>query len=61
MTLREEQPVGFLAAWLIPSFRGRRAVLSPELGNAVEPEGARRVYEALYTYLASRRRRDVNA
>jgi GNAT superfamily N-acetyltransferase len=44
--------VGFLGGWLIPSFRGRRTVFSPEWANGAEPGQSRRVYEVMYSELA---------
>jgi GNAT superfamily N-acetyltransferase len=44
--------VGFMAAWLVPSFRGRRATFSPEWANGAVLENSARIYEALYTHLA---------
>ncbi len=44
---------GFLAASLLPDFRGKRAVLSPEWANAAVGSGNRRAYEAMYTHLAT--------
>jgi len=51
--IRQGRLVGFLTGWLIPSFRGRRAALSPEWGNAVEEENGRRIYEEMYTHLSA--------
>jgi GNAT superfamily N-acetyltransferase len=45
--------VGFLTAWLMPSFRGKRAVFSPEWANAAEMENSRYIYEEMYTYLSA--------
>lgn len=45
--------VGFLTGWLLPSFRGRQAVLSPEWGNAVDRENSRRIYEEMYTHISA--------
>lgn len=45
--------VGFLAAWMIPSWRGYASVISPEWGNGAVLADARRIYEALYTRMAS--------
>lgn len=41
-----------MTAWPISSFRGRRAVFSPEWGNGAVLEDSPRIYEAMYTHLA---------
>lgn len=45
--------VGFMTAWLIPSFRGLRSVISPELGNAAELGDSARIYEQMYAHIAA--------
>ena len=45
--------VGFLSAWLLPSFRGKRSVFSPEWANAAELGNSRRIYEEMYAHLAA--------
>ena len=45
--------VGFLSAWLIPSFRGKRSVFSPEWANAADLGNSRRIYEEMYAHLAA--------
>ncbi|HSJ57857.1 MAG TPA: hypothetical protein VLC95_11790, partial [Anaerolineae bacterium] len=52
--MRDGALAGFLAGYLIPHFRARPGVFCPEWANAVEPEGGRRIYEELYTWLAER-------
>lgn len=44
---------GFLAAWKMPSFRGKPSVFSPEWANAVTEPGGRHIYETMYTHLAA--------
>lgn len=44
---------GFLAAWQLASFRGKRSVFSPEWANAVIQPNGRRIYETMYTRLAA--------
>ena len=51
--IRRGRLVGFLAGWLLPSFRGRRAAFSPEWANGAGAEGGRRIYEEMYTYLSA--------
>jgi GNAT superfamily N-acetyltransferase len=45
--------VGFLGAWLIPSFRGDPAAYSPEWANAADGPDVARVYEAMYAHLSA--------
>jgi hypothetical protein len=49
----EGRLAGFLAAWLLPAFRGRRAVFSPEWANAARAENSRRIYEEMYTQFSA--------
>ena len=44
---------GFLAGWLIPSFRGKRSAFSPEWANGADLADSRRIYEEMYTHLAA--------
>lgn len=52
VALRDGRLVGFLMAYLLDSFRGRRGVFSPEWANATDPSDGGRVAEALYASLA---------
>jgi GNAT superfamily N-acetyltransferase len=45
--------VGFIGAWRMDSFRGKRTVFSPEWGNAALLADSRRIYEALYAQLSA--------
>ena len=45
--------VGFISGWLLPDFRGQRAVISPEWGNGTRHENSRRIYEEMYAYAAT--------
>jgi GNAT superfamily N-acetyltransferase len=45
--------VGFLGGWLLPSFRGRPTVFSPEWANGAEPGHSRRIYQEMYSHLAA--------
>jgi GNAT superfamily N-acetyltransferase len=45
--------VGFLIGFVIPEFRGRRAVFSPEWANGARRDVARRAYEDMYTHLSA--------
>jgi GNAT superfamily N-acetyltransferase len=51
--VRGEQLVGFLAAWTIPSFRGKRTAFSPEWANGALPADSQRIYERMYAHLAA--------
>jgi GNAT superfamily N-acetyltransferase len=51
--IRGGRVVGFLAGWLIPSFRGKPTAFSPEWGNGAELDASRRIYEELYTHLSA--------
>jgi GNAT superfamily N-acetyltransferase len=53
VALEGGQLKGFLMAWLLSSFRGKRSVFSPEWANAVALPHSRRIYEAMYTHLAA--------
>ena len=44
--------VGFLTAWQMPDFRGKRSIYSPEWANAALLEGSARIYEALYSHIS---------
>jgi hypothetical protein len=42
---------GFMGGWLLPNFRGQRAVFSPEWGNAAISPQSRRLYAQMYAYI----------
>ncbi len=44
---------GYLAAWLIPEFRGKPTVFSPEWANGAELDDSRRLYAEMYAHLAA--------
>jgi GNAT superfamily N-acetyltransferase len=52
--LQDGQLVGFLVGWLMPDFRGKRSVYSPEWANAAMPQDCRYIYERMYQSLAAR-------
>jgi GNAT superfamily N-acetyltransferase len=54
VALDDSRLVGFIGGWLLPDFRGQRAVISPEWGNATCRENSRRIYEAMYAYTADK-------
>ena len=43
---------GFIGGWILSEFRGQRAVLSPEWGNATQLDNSCRIYEAMYGYIS---------
>ena len=51
--ISQGQIVGFLTGWLMPSFRGRRAVFCPEWASAAEKMNSRSIYEEMYAYLSA--------
>lgn len=51
--IRRGRLAGFLTGWLIPSFRGKRSVFSPEWANAADLEDSRRIYEEMYAHLSA--------
>lgn len=44
--------VGFLAAWQMSNFRGKRSIYSPEWANAAILDDSARIYEALYSRIS---------
>jgi GNAT superfamily N-acetyltransferase len=50
---RENRLVGFLTGWQMPAFRGKRSVYSPEWANAAELDASARIYEEMYSHLAT--------
>ena len=53
VAIREGRLVGFLSGWLLPSFRGKRSVFSPEWANAADLENSRRIYDEMYAHLSA--------
>ncbi|MHC5033184.1 MAG: GNAT family N-acetyltransferase [Planctomycetota bacterium] len=50
---RDGRLVGFLKAWLMPAFRGKRSVYSPEWANAADLDDSRHIYEEMYRHLSA--------
>ena len=50
--IRGNRMVGFLTAWLMPDFRGKRSIYSPEWANATILDDSARIYEALYSRIS---------
>ncbi|HRW50718.1 MAG TPA: GNAT family N-acetyltransferase [Caldilinea sp.] len=53
VAIRQGKVVGLLAAHLLPSFRGRRGVYSPEWANGAELDDASEIYQELYRVIAA--------
>ncbi len=53
VAVRGGRITGFLIAYLLPNFRGKRSVYAPEWANGAEMGDSRRIYEALYTTLSA--------
>jgi GNAT superfamily N-acetyltransferase len=51
--IRDGRLVGFLKAWLMPGFRGKRSVYSPEWGNGADLGDSRYIYEEMYQRIAA--------
>jgi GNAT superfamily N-acetyltransferase len=51
--IQDGQLVGFLTGWLMPDFRGKRSVYSPEWANTATKENCRYIYEEMYRELAA--------
>jgi GNAT superfamily N-acetyltransferase len=54
VAMRDSALVGFLSAFVIPEFQGKRSVYSPEWANAAPLGHSRRVYEEMYARLSAR-------
>ena len=48
------QLTGFLLGFVIPSFRGKRSIFSPEWANGADLADSRRIYQEMYARLSSR-------
>lgn len=51
--IQDGRLVGFIKGWLMPGFRGKKSVFSPEWGNAAELENSRMIYEEMYRHIAA--------
>lgn len=51
--IRGGRLAGFLTGWLMPSFRGKRSIYSPEWANAAALEDSQRIYEEMYIHSAA--------
>lgn len=52
-TFQEGQLVGFLTAWLMPDFRGKRSIYSPEWAHGAIGVDRRFIYELMYQEIAA--------
>ena len=46
--IKNRQLAGFLKGWLMPGFKGKRCVYSPEWANGAESAHSRSIYEQMY-------------
>jgi len=53
VAIQDGQLVGFLTGWLMPTFRGKRSVYSPEWANGADLKDSRYIYEEMYLHLAA--------
>lgn len=52
--IQDRQIVGIFIGWLMPNFRGKRSVYSPEWANAAKMENSRYIYEEMYREIAAK-------
>jgi GNAT superfamily N-acetyltransferase len=53
VAVQDGRLVGFLKGWLMPTFRGKRSVYSPEWANAADLKDSQHIYEDMYRHLAA--------
>ncbi|MBU0492943.1 MAG: GNAT family N-acetyltransferase [Chloroflexi bacterium] len=53
VAMRGSRLAGFLMGFVIPEFRGKRSVYSPEWANAADLDDSRRIYQEMYARLAA--------
>jgi len=53
VAVQDGRLVGFMKAWLMPAFRGKRSVYSPEWANAADLKNSQYIYEEMYKHLAA--------
>jgi GNAT superfamily N-acetyltransferase len=51
--IHKGQLVGFLISWLMPNFRGKRSVYSPEWANGAKLDNSQYIYEEMYSHIAA--------
>jgi GNAT superfamily N-acetyltransferase len=52
VAIQDGRMVGFLSGWLMPGFRGKRSVYSPEWANAAVLVDSGYIYEEMYRHIA---------
>ena len=52
--IQDGQLVGFLIGWLMPNFRGKSSVYSPEWANAAKMENCEYIFEEMYQQIAAK-------
>jgi GNAT superfamily N-acetyltransferase len=50
--IQENRMVGFLTAWQMSDFRGKRSIYSPEWANAAALDDSARIYESMYSRIS---------
>jgi GNAT superfamily N-acetyltransferase len=50
--IQRNRLAGFLTAWQMPDFRGKRSIYSPEWANAAVLDDSACIYEALYSHIS---------
>jgi hypothetical protein len=53
IAMRDGRLIGFLLGMVLPEFRGKRGVYSPEWANAVDAEDSRETYREMYAHLSA--------
>jgi GNAT superfamily N-acetyltransferase len=53
VAMRDGCLAGFLLGMVLPEFRGKRSVYSPEWANAVDGEGGGEIYREMYAHLSA--------
>jgi GNAT superfamily N-acetyltransferase len=53
IAMRDGRLAGFLLGMVLPEFRGKRSVYSPEWANAVDGEGGGETYREMYAHLSA--------
>lgn len=53
VAIRGGRMVGFLLGTVLPNFRGKRSVYSPEWANGAEMESSREIYREMYAHLSA--------
>lgn len=54
VVVRDGRVAGFLLGMVLPEFRGKRSVYSPEWANAADAEDGREIYREMYARLSAR-------